>query len=36
MGHEEMTIDLNGILTWDELMEIEKEANEIVFLPTGR
>ena len=31
MGHEEMTIDLNGILTWEELMEIEKEANEIVF-----
>ena len=31
MGHEEMTIDLNGTLTWDELMEIEREANEAVY-----
>lgn len=31
MGHEEMTIDLNGLLTWEQLMEIEKEANEVVY-----
>ena len=31
MGHEEMTIDLNGTLTWEQLMEIEREANEIVY-----
>ena len=31
MGRDEMTIDLNGILTWEELMEIEKEANAVVF-----
>lgn len=31
MGHEEMTIDLNGVLTWDQLMEIEREANTIVY-----
>ncbi|WP_125140209.1 alanyl-tRNA editing protein [Clostridium transplantifaecale] len=31
MGHEEMTIDLNGSLTWTQLMEIEKEANEVVY-----
>ena len=28
---EEIRLDLNGPLTWEELMEIEKEANEIVF-----
>lgn len=31
MGREEMTIDLNGSLTWAQLMEIEKEANEVVY-----
>lgn len=31
MGHEEMTIDLNGSLTWAQLMEIEKEANKVVY-----
>lgn len=30
MGHEDMTIDLNGVLTWEQLMDIEKEANEVV------
>lgn len=31
MGSEEMTIDLNGILTWEQLTEIEQRANEIVY-----
>lgn len=31
MGHDEMTIDLNGVLDWAQLMEIEREANEIVY-----
>lgn len=31
MGSEEMTIDLNGILTWAQLMEIEQEANAVVY-----
>lgn len=31
MGREEMTIDLNGVLTWEQLMEIEKEANDLIY-----
>jgi len=31
MGREEVTIDLNGMLTWEQLAEIEREANEIVY-----
>lgn len=31
MGAEEMTIDLNGSLTWEQLMEIERTANGIVY-----
>ena len=31
MGHDEMTIDLNGVLTWEQLSEIEREANDIVY-----
>lgn len=31
MGAEEVTIDFNGLLTWDELMEIERAANEIIW-----
>lgn len=31
MGKDEVTIDLSGVLTWDQLMEIEREANEIVY-----
>ena len=30
MGEEAMTIDLNKELSWDELMEVEKRANEAV------
>ena len=30
MGEESMTIDLNIELTWDELMEVERRANEAV------
>ena len=30
MGEEAMTIDLSIELTWDELMEVEKRANEAV------
>ena len=30
MGEESMTIDLSRELTWDELMEVEKRANEAV------
>ncbi len=28
---EEIRLDLDGVLTWEELMEIEKAANEIVY-----
>lgn len=31
MGKEEMTIDLNGPLTWEQLMEIEMRANQAVW-----
>lgn len=31
MGAEEVTIDFNGLIEWDELMEIEKKANEIIW-----
>ena len=31
MGSEEITIDLNGTLTWDELLEIEKKANRMIW-----
>ena len=31
MGREEMTIDLNGLLTWEQLMAIEGEANAVVY-----
>lgn len=31
MGKEGMTIDINGVLTWEQLMEIEREANRIVW-----
>lgn len=31
MGKEEMTIDLNGPMSWEELMEIEKRANQAVW-----
>lgn len=31
MGKEEMTIDLNGALTWEQLMEIERKANRIIY-----
>lgn len=31
MGAEEVTIDLNGILEWKDLMEIEEKANEIIW-----
>lgn len=31
MGAEEVTIDFNGVIEWDELMEIEKKANEIIW-----
>ncbi len=31
MGAEEMTIDLNGPMTWDQLMEIERQANQAVW-----
>lgn len=30
MGRDVMTIDLNGVLTWDELMEIERRANRLI------
>lgn len=30
MGQDCMTIDLSGEMTWDELMEIEQSANEVV------
>ena len=31
MGNEETTIDFNGLLTWDDLMEIEEKANRIIW-----
>ena len=31
MGADEVTIDFNGLIEWDELMEIEKKANEIIW-----
>ena len=31
MGSEEITIDLNGLLEWEELLEIEKKANRIIW-----
>lgn len=31
MGAEEITIDFNGVIEWDELMEIEEKANEIIW-----
>lgn len=31
MGAEEVTIDFNGLIEWDELLEIEKKANEIIW-----
>lgn len=31
MGSEEVTIDFNGIVTWDRLLEIEREANGIIY-----
>lgn len=31
MGSEEITIDLNGLLEWEELLEIEKRANRIIW-----
>ena len=31
MGSEEITIDLNGILEWEDLLEIEKRANRIIW-----
>lgn len=31
MGREEMTIDLNGTLSWEQLMDIERQANEIIY-----
>ena len=31
MGAEEVTIDFNGLIEWEELMEIERKANEIIW-----
>lgn len=31
MGTEEITIDFNGLIEWDELMEIERKANAIIW-----
>ena len=31
MGSEEVTIDFNGVLTWDELEELEEKANQIIY-----
>ena len=31
MGSDEVTIDFNGLLTWNDLMEIEQKANEIIY-----
>lgn len=31
MGSDEVTIDFNGLIEWDELMEIERRANDIIW-----
>lgn len=31
MGAEEVTIDFNGLIEWDDLMEIEKKANSMIW-----
>lgn len=31
MGREEMTIDINGMLTWEQVMDIERDANRVVY-----
>ncbi len=31
MGENEVTIDFNGLIEWDELMRIEEEANAIIW-----
>lgn len=31
MGTEEVTIDFNGLLEWDQLMEIENQANRLLW-----
>ncbi len=31
MGSDEVTIDFNGLIEWDELMEIERQANAIIW-----
>lgn len=31
MGTDEVTIDFNGLIEWDELLEIEKRANDIIW-----
>lgn len=31
MGSEEVTIDFNGILEWEDLLEVEREANAIIY-----
>ena len=31
MGAEEVTIDFNGLLEWKDLMEIEAEANRLIW-----
>lgn len=31
LGADEVTIDFNGLIEWDELMEIEKKANEMIW-----
>ena len=31
MGHDEVTVDLNGPLNWEQLKEIEKKANAVVW-----
>lgn len=31
MGTEEVSIDFNGLIEWDELMEIENKANDIIW-----
>lgn len=35
MGAEETTIDINGVLTWEQLTDIEREANRIVYADTA-
>lgn len=31
MGADEVTIDFNGLIEWDDLMEIERKANDIIW-----